>query len=319
MDIRFGYVSTALNLWKSTPSKTITYTRWSGLSQAEQIDRLLMITKQNIETTKRILHYNIAHEIPIYRFSSSIVPLATHPDVRWDFITPFKKDWAEIGDLVWKHSLRVSFHPNAFTLFTSPNHDVTDKAVEDMVYHYKILEAMGMPEQALINIHVGGSYGDKQSAIQRFYANSRKIPEAIKQRMTLENDDKTYTTEETLQVCEHESIPLLFDYHHHIANPSIISLDELLPRILQTWESRGWKPKIHISSPRSEKEIRAHAANVDVDFIMPFIHMLKSTGIPEIDFIIEAKNKDIAMMKLIEDLASLRGINRISGGSIRIK
>lgn len=319
MDIRFGYVSTALNLWNSTPSKTITYTRWSGLSQEEQIERLLAITKQNIETTKRILHYNIAHEIPIYRFSSSIVPLATHPDVKWDFITPFKKDWAEIGKLVRIHKLRVSFHPNAFTLFTSPNHDVTDKAVEDMVYHYKMLEAMGMPDQALINIHVGGSYGNKQTAIQRFYANSKKIPESIKKLMTLENDDKTYTTEETLQVCEHEDIPLLFDYHHHVANPSITPLEKLLPRILLTWELRGWKPKIHISSPRSEREIRAHAANVDVDFIMPFIQMLKQIGISEIDFIIEAKNKDIAMMKLIEDLSSLRGINRISGGIIRIR
>ncbi len=319
MDIRFGYVSTALNLWNSSPSKTITYTRWSGLSQEEQIERLLAITKQNIETTKRILHYNIAHEIPIYRFSSSIVPLATHPDVRWDFITPFKKDWAEIGKLVKKHKLRVSFHPNAFTLFTSPNPDVTEKAVEDMVYHYNLLESMGMPDQALINIHVGGSYGDKQMAIQRFYANSQKIPESIRKRMTLENDDKTYTTEETLQVCEHEDIPLLFDYHHHVANPSGTPLEDMLPRILRSWESRGWKPKIHISSPRSEKEIRAHAANVDVDFIMPFIQMLKQLGIAEIDFIIEAKNKDIAMMKLIEDLASIRGINRINGGSIRVK
>ena len=319
MDIRFGYVSTALGLWKSTPSKTITYTRWKDLSKEEQRERLLTITKLNIETTKRILHYNIAHEIAIYRFSSSIVPLATHPDVRWDFITPFEKDWLEIGELVRKFRLRVSFHPNAFTLFTSPNDEVTDKAVEDMEYHYKMLEAMGMPEQALINIHVGGSYGDKQLAIQRFYANSQKIPAAIKGRMTLENDDKTYTTEETLQVCEHEDIPLLFDYHHHIANPSTIPLEELLPRILKTWESRRWKPKIHISSPRSGQEIRAHAANVDVDFILPFIHMIKQIGISEIDFIIEAKNKDLAMMKLIEDLSSLRGINRLNGGSIRIK
>ena len=319
MDIRFGYVSTALNLWNTTPSKTITFTRWSGLSPDEQTNKLLTITKQNIETTKRILHYNIAHEITVYRFSSSIVPLATHPDVRWDYITPFKQDWAEIGELVNKHSLRVSFHPNAFTLFTSPNQDVTNKAVEDMVYHYQLLEAMGMPEHALINIHVGGSYGDKQKAIQRFHTNSKKIPTDIKKCMTLENDDKTYTTEETLQVCEYEDIPLLFDYHHHIANPSDSSLEELFPRILRTWDKRGWKPKIHISSPRSEKEIRAHASNVDVDFIMPFIQLLKKTGIAEIDFIIEAKNKDIAMMKLIEDLSSLRGINRLTGGSIRIK
>ncbi len=319
MDIQFGYVSTALDLWDSSPSKTITYTRWKELSSNEQKNRLLDLTKQNIETTKRILYYNIAKEIPIYRFSSSIVPLATHPDVKWDYITPFKKDWAEIGKLVKDHQLRVSFHPNAFTLFTSPNMDVTEKAVEDMKYHYLLLEAMGMPHGALINIHVGGSYGDKKAAVSRFHQNIKKLPVPIKERMTLENDDKTYTAEETLQVCEREEIPLLFDYHHHIANPSSMELETFLPRILKTWEGRGWKPKIHISSPRSEKEIRAHAANVDMEFILPFIQLVKSTGIEEIDFIIEAKNKDIAMLKLIEDLSSIRGVKRISGGKIRFK
>ena len=319
MDIRFGYVSTALDLWDSSPSKTITYTRWSSLSAKDQQNRLLELTKQNIETTKRILYYNIAKEIKIYRFSSSIVPLATHPDVKWDYITPFKKDWTELGKLVKDHQLRVSFHPNAFTLFTSPNQDVTEKAVEDMQYHYRLLEAMGMPEGSLINIHVGGSYGDKKAAISRFYQNVQKLPLHIKERMTLENDDKTYTAEETLQVCEQEEIPLLFDYHHHIANPSTEELNTLLPRILKTWEGRGWKPKIHISSPRSDKEIRAHAANVDMEFILPFIQLLKSAGVEEIDFIIEAKNKDIAMLKLIEDLSSLRGVKRTSGGTIRFK
>ena len=319
MDIQFGYVSTALDLWDSSPSKTITYTRWSGLPASEQRTRLLDLTKQNIETTKRILYYNIAKEIKIYRFSSSIVPLATHPDVKWDYITPFKEDWAEIGKLVKDHRLRVSFHPNAFTLFTSPNQDVTEKAIEDMQYHYRLLEAMGMPDGSLINIHVGGSYGDKKAAISRFYQNIKKLPEPIKERMTLENDDKTYTAEETLQVCEREKIPLLFDYHHHIANPSSEELKTLLPRILETWKERGWKPKIHISSPRSEKEIRAHAANVDMEFILPFIQLVKSAGIKEIDFIIEAKNKDIAMLKLIEDLSSIRGVKRISGGKIRFK
>lgn len=319
MDIQFGYVSTALDLWESSPSRTITYTRWSRLSLREQKEKLLEITKQNIESTKRILHYNIAKEIKIYRFSSSIVPLATHPDVKWDYLTPFKKEWAELGRLVKDHHLRVSFHPNAFTLFTSPNQDVTDKAVWDMHYHYRLLEEMGMPEGALINIHVGGSYGNKKAAVSRFYQNIKKLPAEIKERMTLENDDKTYTAEETLQVCEHEEIPLLFDYHHHIANPSSKELKSLLPRILRTWEGRGWKPKIHISSPRSDKEIRAHAGDVDKDFILPFIQLVKETGIQEIDFIIEAKNKNIAMQKLIEDLAAIRGVKRINGGKIRFK
>lgn len=318
MDIRFGYVSTALNLWNTSPSKTITFTRWRQLNEEEQQQKLLEITRENLNNSKRILHYNIAHEIYIYRFSSSIVPLATHPDVMWDFLTPFHLEWEELGSLISRHNLRVSFHPNAFTLFTSPRDDVTVKAIEDMRFHYKMLEAMGSPKGSLINIHIGGAYGNKQAALARFHHQIKLLPAEIKEQMTLENDDKTYTTEETLQVCEQEKIPLLFDYHHHIANPSAAPIEELMPRILASWQGREWRPKIHLSSPRSEKEIRAHALNVDVEFIWPLIQLLKELDVHEIDFIVEAKHKDIAMMKLVEDLSAIRGVKRIGGASVRV-
>ena len=87
-----------------------------------------------------------------------------------------------------------------------------------MDYHYRMLEAMGVADQPLINIHVGGAYGNKEKAIGRFHENIQSLPPVIKKRMTFENDDKTYTTEETLAVCEKERVPLLFDYHHHKAN-----------------------------------------------------------------------------------------------------
>ncbi|MCD2506125.1 UV DNA damage repair endonuclease UvsE, partial [Staphylococcus aureus] len=85
-----------------------------------------------------------------------IVPLATHPDVMWDFVTPFQKEFREIGELVKTHQLRTSFHPNQFTLFTSPKESVTKNAVTDMAYHYRMLEAMGIADRSVINIHIGG-------------------------------------------------------------------------------------------------------------------------------------------------------------------
>ncbi|PFO08048.1 UV damage endonuclease UvsE [Bacillus sp. AFS076308] len=318
MKIRFGYVSHAISLWGASPAHTLTFTRYKQHTAAERKEKLLEVTKLNLQHTLRMLYYNLAHEIELYRFSSSIVPLATHPEVRWDFTTPFLKEWQEIGDLVKRNHLRVSFHPNQFTLFTSPKKTITENAVIDMTYHYQMFEAMGIVDQALINIHIGGAYGDKAAAVSRFYENLTTLPAHIKKVMTLENDDKTYTAEETLEVCKKEGIPLVFDYHHHMANLSEVPLEELLPQIFETWSTVEAVPKVHISSPKNEKEFRSHADFVDPEFIMPFVNLLRELG-RDIDFMIEAKAKDQAALKLVEDLSKLRGFKRISGASLEIK
>ena len=125
----------------------------------------------------------------------------------WDFITPFQKEWKELGQLVKDFKLRVSFHPNQFTLFTSPREEVTMNAVKDMEFHYKMLEAMNALDKGLINIHIGGAYGDKTQSLSRFHQNLQKLPTEMKEIMTLENDDKTYNVLETLTTCEKRKHP----------------------------------------------------------------------------------------------------------------
>jgi UV DNA damage endonuclease len=318
MKIRFGYVSHAISLWEASPARTLTFTRYKQLPADEAMEKLRWATEQNLRSTLRMLHYNIAHEIELYRFSSSIAPLATHPEVNWDFVTPFSSLWKEIGELVKKNQLRVSFHPNQFTLFTSPRKEVTQNAIIDMEYHYKMLEAMGLEDRGIINIHIGGAYGDKGKTITKFHKNLMGLPEAIKNVMTLENDDKTYNTEETLLACEKETIPMVFDYHHHQANLGEVPLEEHMERIFQTWSHTQLKPKIHISSPKSEKAFRSHADFVDPEFIMPLIDILKGIG-EDVDFMIEAKAKDQAVLRLVEDLSRIRGVKRIKGATLEWK
>ena len=72
--------------------------------------------------------------------------------------------------------------------------------------------------QGLINIHIGGAYGDKNKSLNRFHQNLKRLPNEIKKHMTLENDDKTYNVQETLITCEKENIPMILDYHHYMAN-----------------------------------------------------------------------------------------------------
>jgi len=316
MRIRFGYVANALGLWDASPSKSLTFARYSALPKEERMDKLKLVTAQNLLHTKRILHYNIAHEIELYRLSSSLVPLATHPEVMWDFISPFKKEWQELGEMIKKHHLRVSFHPNQFTLFTSPREEVTINAVKDMEYHYNMLAAMDVLDAGLINIHIGGAYGDKQDSLKRFHHNLKSLPTDIKQKMTLENDDKTYDVRETLETCEQENIPMILDYHHYMANKGELDLLYYVERIFNTWETFNMIPKVHISSPKSEQAYRSHADFVSLDFVLPFLKMAKELN-RDFDIMIEAKQKNIAMHQLIEDISSIRGVKRITSSSIQ--
>lgn len=176
MIMRFGYVSHAVALWDCSPAKTMTFTTWKKLGKQEREEKLYNITMQNLMHTLRILHYNIAHEIPLYRLSSSIVPLATHPEVDFDYIDIFTPFWRKMGKLIREHNLRVSFHPNQFTLFTSEKPHITDNAILDMTYHYNVLDAMGLADSSYINIHIGGAYGNKEKALLRFHENLKKLP-----------------------------------------------------------------------------------------------------------------------------------------------
>ncbi|WP_335871478.1 UV DNA damage repair endonuclease UvsE [Bacillus sp. 2205SS5-2] len=315
MKIRFGFVANALELWDASPSKTVTFKRYQQLGEKEGQEKLLEVTSLNLQHTKRILYYLAAHEIPLYRFSSSLVPLATHPEVAWDFITPFREEWAELGRLVRQFSIRPSFHPNQFTLFTSSRQQVTDNAVGGMQFHYDMLKAMSIEEQAVVNIHIGGSYGDKNGTLVRFYDNLQLLPKEVKDVMTLENDDKTYNVEETLTVCQEENIPMVLDIHHHVANPTAGPIEDYIADIFATWQHRKLIPKVHISSPKSDNAFRAHADYVDARFIEGFFAALRKFD-TDVDFMIEAKSKDLAMRQLIEDLSSIRGVKRIGGGTL---
>jgi UV DNA damage endonuclease len=317
MRIRFGYVSQALSLWDSSASRTMTYTSWGKLDEKERKEKLLRITKINFENTKRMIYFNIAHGIPLYRMSSSVVPLATHPEAGWDFVKPYKKLLKEIGTLVKKHGIRTSLHPNQYTLFTSDRKHVTENAVKDMQYHYDIFKAMGLEDEAVINIHVGGAYGDKETALKRFDQNFPLIPEEIRKITTLENDDKTYTTEETLRVCQKHNVKMVFDYHHHLANLSETPIEKLLPEIYKTWSNSKLVPKLHMSSPKSEKMYRAHSDYIDIEYFEPLLKLLKELG-EDVDIMIEAKAKDKAVLKLMDELEKKRGIKRVAGGVIEL-
>jgi len=317
MRVRFGYVANALELTDCSPSKTVTATNLSKLEDTEaRIIKLRKLSKENLENTLRILKYNTAHDIKIYRITSKLIPLATHSlSEGWDYVSDLREDFKAVGDFVKENNLRVSSHPDHFTLLNSPREDVFEASIRDLDYHEKIFVAMGLDDTAKIVMHVGGFYKDKDKSIERFIDNFKKLWDSIKSRIIIENDDKVYNAEDVLSICNLLNIPMVLDIHHDRCNKSSNDIGQYIESIFKTWEGTGIPPKIHVSSPREGKDIRHHADFIEKEDFLSFIYKAKEVDV-DFDVMIEAKQKDLALHKLMSDLKDAEGIEIINGAEI---
>lgn len=318
MIVRFGYVAMSTVIEQASPSRTMTYKTFSGLPDREAaISRLEALGAENLHNTLTLLRHNVANDIKVYRFSSKLIPLATHSALAdWNPHAALKKSFAEVGDFVRKHGMRVSFHPDHFTVLSTPRPEVLRNSIQDLSHHISMLEAMGLDGRAKNNIHVGGAYGDKPSAAERFIRNVGELPPHFLRHLTLENDDKTFNAPETLAICESLGLPMVLDIHHQWVNNEGELPSELWPRILKTWvgslaqadspEGDPLPPKIHVSSPKSVSDPRGHADHV---IVTPLLHFLRGIAsmTERVDVMLEAKLKDGALFALMEDLARYQG------------
>jgi len=316
VQIRFGYVAIALAVLEGSPNKTTNVKALEKIQPGDRTSRLSRIMMGNLATTLRILRYNSAHQIHLYRFTSKLVPLATHPIAAgWDYIADGQDLLQEIGDYIRLHGMRVSAHPDHYTLLNSPKAEVLAASLKDLDHHVRIFEAMGFAPFPSLVMHVGGVYKEKQLALNRFAEQFASLPERIRLRIMLENDDKIYTAAEVLTLCEKIGCPMVLDVHHHRSNNEGENLADLWPRIAATWSDGT--PKIHVSSPKNEKDIRAHDDNVAAADILPFLHMARDLN-RDFDIMVEAKQKDAAMFRLIESLSAEPDIQRIEQAMIEL-
>lgn len=317
MQVRFGYVAIALNIAQGSPNKTVTVKNLEKIADPkERINKLRRLTYENLANTLRILRYNYAHAIAVYRLTSKLVPLATHPIAAgWCFQDEFATEWQEIGNYVKNHNLRISAHPDHYTLLNSPKADVLSAALQDLDYHVTMLEAMNLPSEPQLVIHVGGLYKEKASALARFIAQFMQLPDRIRLRLMLENDDKIYTAADVLRLCQTVGCPMVLDIHHHSCNNSGEDLADLWPTIIKTWNNTI--PKIHVSSPKSNTQMRNHADNIRLSDILPFLLFAKELQ-QDFDVMIEAKNKDQALFLLMDELEQIPGIKRIAPAVIEL-
>lgn len=318
MIFNLGYVAISMKIKESSPNKTVTLKNLEKVERSQWFKRVRDISKINIANTIRLLRYNKAYGIKMYRFTSKLVPFATHPEFKdWDWRSELSEDFKKLGDTVRETEIRVSTHPDHFTILNSPRPEVVEAAVRDLDYHSTMFELMGLGPEYKMNIHVGGMYKNKEDSINRFYEGFTALEDRIKKRIVLENDDKIFTAEEVLGICQKLEIPMVVDFHHDFCNQSNHSLKDLIGEIWRTWEVQKVPPKIHLSSPKSENDKRSHHDYINPENFLGFIDISRNSP-RNVDVMIEAKMKDEAVFKLMEDVGGFGFINKIGGASLEI-
>ena len=214
---------------------------------------------ENLRNLTKIVSWNNQNNIKVYRMSSDMMPwmseyeLTDLPD--FDKISNLLRG---IGKLAMDNGQRLSFHPGQFCVLASPNEEVVLNAMNELNKSAQIMDLMGLPKSrmAKINIHVGGAYGDKKSALERFCKNFLRLQPSAQARLTVENDDKgnMYSVKDLYEgVYKVVGIPIVFDYYHHKFCTGDMTEEEALKLAVSTWP-KGVKPCTHYSESRRAEQ-----------------------------------------------------------------
>lgn len=268
------------------------------LTPRERAEKLAGLCRQNAEALSQAITFCAENKISCFRINSRILPLKTHPDFTYQLEDlpdgiAIRDAFESAGKQAAEANIRLTMHPDQFVVLNSPREPVVRSSIAELEYQGEFAQWTGVD---VINIHGGGAYGDKPSALTRFTQNFPRLSRGVRERLTVENDDRIYTPEDLLPVCEACAIPLVYDVHHHRCKPDLLSIETATEKALVTWGDRP--PLFHISSPRDGWESpnpRPHH-----DFIEP-------ADVPDcwenldIHLEVEAKAKEIAVLKLQSD------------------
>ena len=270
--------------------------------ESKGLDYASELALANAKDLDKIIDWNILNGFNFFRITSGLAPWKS--EYNWTDL----KDLDDIkmylhsaGVKAKTHNLRITSHPGPFNVLTSPHQHVVDNCVNDLTMHGDVFDMMGLTRTPYnkINIHIGGAYGDKPASMERFCKNFNLLPESVKSRLTVENDDKAsmYSVKELYHgVYKVIGVPIVFDYHHHKFCDGGLGEQEALELAISTWPE-GITPATHYSESRREEQgddtirVQAHS-----DYIYDKIDTYGN----DIDIMVEAKRKELAVQKYLE-------------------
>jgi UV DNA damage endonuclease len=266
-------------------------------------ERIIELGRANLIDCIKMMKYNYENNIQSFRLSSEMIPHFSNPRVSRVNINEFTDLLTEIGRLSVEYNQRITFHPDQFNVLSSPDRNVIDNTYRDLEYHALMMHHMNIPESlGVINIHGGGVYGDKESAIRRWIDNFDGLTPIVKKYLTIENDERLYNTLDCLEIAEQCRIPVVFDTHHDECyrqlydTHNLPDASELLERAYESYRKLNKVPLFHVSSQKEGARVGAHS-----DYINEFPIILKELAEradTPIYVDVEAKNKEQAIFDL---------------------
>jgi len=287
--------------------------------------------RQSLERLEAILGHLERHDIRMYRLPSALAPYASHPDLPQfhDQVGECAQQLARLGAIARERRIRLSSHPGQYTVLNSERAEVQAAAAAELEVQAALLDAMGQGPEAVVVLHVGGTGGGEQAALDRFLAGFELLSERARARLVVENDDRSFGIEAVAGLARRAGIRVVWDIlHHRCHDPSGLSDRDALAIALDTWPDGAGTPKIHYSSPRLDVEqrrvrdgrrietryvlpqLRAHADLIDPIGFEAFLRSAPAGR--DFDVMLEAKAKDLALLRLREQLAE-RGLRSEAG------
>ncbi|MCX6983294.1 MAG: UV DNA damage repair endonuclease UvsE [Lentisphaerae bacterium] len=296
--IRFGLCCLFIN--EPVRFRTFTATSVLKIKKRERIRKISGICLENCENLQLALSAVNRMGIGAFRICSGLFPVYTHPDA--GYLLDELPDSGKIRETLIGcrkfaagKNIRLSFHPDQFIVLSSPHENVVANSAKDLECHGMLAELL---DAGVINIHLGGRYGSKKDAIERFRRNFEKLSDKVRSRITLENDDVSYTPEDLYPICSELEVPLVYDVHHHRCNPDGSSVKDASELCIETWKTRKAEPYFHISSPKNgwnQKNIRSHSDYINPEDFPECWLNLKT----DFTLDVEAKSKELAVLKLM--------------------
>lgn len=258
--------------------------------------RLVATVEANLECLMKMLEFNVAHGLLFFRITSDLVPFASHPVNRFDWQKHFAPFFESIGRYARSHGVRLSMHPDQFVLLNSPSEEVTARSIAELEYHVAVLEAMGLGQDAKVQIHVGGVYGDKRVALERFVRRWDLLPSRLTERIVVENDERLYSLKDCLSISKRVGVPVVFDWFHHRLFSSGEGLAWALERVAATWAKEDGPPIVDYSSQEPGARPGSHAHTIDLDDFKTFLEESRPF---DFDLMLEIKDKEASALKAL--------------------
>ncbi|MBM4024268.1 MAG: UV DNA damage repair endonuclease UvsE [Planctomycetes bacterium] len=259
-------------------------------------ERLIETVSGNLDCLGEILRWNVARQILFFRIISDLVPFASHPVCQFDWQTHFHASFARLGEFIRAHRLRISMHPDPFTLINSREEAIFERSRRELLYHAQVLDAMGLDRTARIQIHVGGVYGDRAGSIRRFIERFARLDHAVRDRLVVENDEKSYSLRDCLTIHEETGLPVLLDTFHH----SLLNHGEDLPACFErtgpTWRPECGLPMVDYSTQAAGKPRGVHTAGIE---LKDFRSLLTQSRPHDFDIMLEIKDKETSALKAV--------------------